>query len=119
MNTAAHHPHPLRGYLYIATATLVWGVSATLGRAAFTGRLLPGGQALSPVDPLILSQSRVTFCFLALFLILAATRGVRRLRLPWADVGRTFLLGTLGIAGSNYFYYLAIERTNVANATSA
>jgi DME family drug/metabolite transporter len=121
MNTAAHHSQPLRGYLYIATATLLWGVSATLGRAAFTGRLLRGGaglssEALPPIDPLILSQSRVTFCFLALLLILAATRGVRRLRLPWADVGRTFLLGTLGIAGSNYFYYLAIERTNVATA---
>jgi drug/metabolite transporter (DMT)-like permease len=121
MNTAIHHPHPLRGYLYIASATFLWGVSATLGRAAFTGRLLRGGAVpsaatLPPIDPLILSQSRVTFCFLALLLILAATRGVRRLRLPWADVGRTFLLGTLGIAGSNYFYYLAIERTNVATA---
>jgi drug/metabolite transporter (DMT)-like permease len=116
MNTAAHNLHPLRGYLYIASATFLWGVSATLGRAAFTGRLLTGGQALSPVDPLILSQSRVTFSCLALLLILAATRGVRRLRLPWVDVGRTFLLGTLGTAGSNYFYYLAIERTNVATA---
>ena len=121
MNTATHHPRPLRGYLYIASATLLWGVSATLGRAAFTGRLLRGGAGLNseaspPIDPLILSQSRVTVCFLALLLILAATRGVRRLRLPWADVCRTFLLGTLGIAGSNYFYYLAIERTNVATA---
>jgi hypothetical protein len=38
-------------------------VSATLGRAAFTGRLFPGSQTLAPVDPLILSQTRVTFAF--------------------------------------------------------
>jgi drug/metabolite transporter, DME family len=36
--------------------------------------------------------------------------------LPRADVGRIFLLGTLGVAASNYFYYLAIQRTNVATA---
>ena len=27
-----------------------------------------------------------------------------------------FLLGILGVAASNYFYYLAIQRTNVATA---
>src|SRR5207245_11078587 len=36
--------------------------------------------------------------------------------LPRADVGRIFLLGTLGVAASNFFYYLAIQRTNVATA---
>jgi drug/metabolite transporter, DME family len=32
------------------------------------------------------------------------------------DVGRMFVLGVLGVAASNYFYYLAIQRTNVATA---
>ena len=40
----------------------------------------------------------------------------RRLRLPAADVGQIFLIGVLGVAASNYFYYLAIQRTNVATA---
>jgi DME family drug/metabolite transporter len=107
---------PFRGYLYIATATFLWGVAATLGRAAFTGHLLPGGQALRPIDPLILSQSRTTFSFLVFLLVLALSRGWRRLRLPAADLGKTFLLGVLGVAASNYFYYLAIQKTNVATA---
>jgi DME family drug/metabolite transporter len=110
------NPQPLRGYLYIASAALLWGVAAVLGRAAFTGRLLPGGQALRPIDPLILSQSRTTFSFLIFFAVLALSRGWRRLRLPAADFGRISLLGVFGVAASNYFYYLAIQRTNVATA---
>lgn len=106
----------LRGYLYIAAASFLWGVAATLGRAAFTGRLLPGGQALAPIGPLILSQSRTTFSFLVLLAIFAWRPGGRRKSLPPADLGRIFLLGVLGVAGSNFFYYLAIQRTNVATA---
>jgi len=108
--------HPVRGYLYIASAAFLWGVAATLGRAAFTGRLLPRGEALRPIDPLILSQSRTTFSFVVLLFALVLLRGWRRLRLPAADFRRMFVLGILGVAASNYLYYLAIQRTNVATA---
>jgi len=94
----------------------LWGVAATLGRAAFTGRLLPRGQTLRPIDPLILSQSRTTFSFVVLLFALVLLRGWKRLRLPAADLGRMFVLGILGVAASNYLYYLAIQRTNVATA---
>jgi drug/metabolite transporter (DMT)-like permease len=104
----------LRGYLYIASATFCWGVSATLGRAAFTGRWLP--HALRPIDPVILSQCRTTFAFLVILPVLLLGRGYRQLRLPRADVFRMLVLGVLGVAASNYFYYLAIQRTNVATA---
>jgi DME family drug/metabolite transporter len=107
--------HPVRGYLYIATATFLWGIAASLGRAAFTGRL-PGSQVLRPIDPLILSQSRTTFSFLVLLPVLALYGGWRRLRLPARDLAQTFLVGVLGVAASNYFYYLAIQKTNVATA---
>jgi drug/metabolite transporter (DMT)-like permease len=112
---AAKTRKPALGYLYIAAATFCWGVAASLGRAAFTGRL-PGLHALRPIDPLILSQSRATFSFLAIFPVLGLLRGWRRLRLPVPDVRDTFLIGVLGVAASNYFYYLAIQRTNVATA---
>jgi drug/metabolite transporter (DMT)-like permease len=94
----------------------MWGVAATLGRAAFTGRLLPKGQALRPIDPLILSQSRTTFSFIVLLIALVLLRGWNRLRLPVSDFRRMFVLGILGVAASNYLYYLAIQRTDVATA---
>jgi DME family drug/metabolite transporter len=106
---------PVRGYFCIATATFFWGVSATLGRAAFTGRL-PGLHAVSSIDPLILSQGRATFSFLVLLPMLALLRGRNGLRLPTRDLGQLVLIGILGVAASNYFYYLAIQRTNVATA---
>jgi len=109
-------PHPLRGYLYIAGATFLWGLSAVLGRAVFTGQWPLNGQALRPIDPLILSQSRTSFSFVVLLLVLLALRGPRKLYLPAPDLGRMFLLGVLGVAVSNYLYYLAIQRTNVATA---
>jgi len=106
---------PVRGYIYIAAATFFWGISATLGRAAFTGRL-PGLHQVNAIDPLILSQGRATFSFLVLLPILMLLRGRHSLRLPARDLGQLFLIGILGVAASNYFYYLAIQRTNVATA---
>lgn len=108
--------HPVRGYAYIAAATLLWGVAATLGRAAFTGRLLPSGQALQPIDPLILSQSRTTISFLVLLPLLQRRRGWSGLKISKSDFGRILILGVLGVAASNYLYYLSIQRTNVATA---
>jgi drug/metabolite transporter (DMT)-like permease len=108
--------HPVRGYLYIAASAFLWGIAASLGRAAFTGRLLPAGEALQPINPLILSQSRVTFSLLVLLVAMVISRGWRQLAVPASDLGRFFLLGVFGVAASNYLYYLAIQRTNVATA---
>ncbi len=110
-----HSHHSYRGYFYIAASAVFWGISATLGRAAFTGRLLPNS-GIRSVNPLILSQARTTFSFLAVLLVLLPMRGWKRLRLPLLDVGRLFMLGLGGVAVSNYFYYVAIQRTNVATA---
>ncbi len=117
-------PHPLLGYFYIGSATLLWGISATLGRAAFTGHSLPGGvslntwlgSSLTKIDPLILSQSRVTISLVLLAPVLLLRRGATELAVPRRDLARLFLLGVLGVAASNYFYYLAMQRTNVATA---
>jgi drug/metabolite transporter (DMT)-like permease len=93
--------HPLRGYFYIGSAALLWGVSATLGRAAFTGHLLPAGASLGTIDPLILSQSRTTLSLAVLLPVLLARRGASALRVPVRDLVRFFLLGILGVAASN------------------
>jgi len=106
--------HPLRGYVYIGTAALFWGIAATLGRAAFTGRV--PGLKLAAIDPLILSQSRTTLSFLVLLPVLLIRRGAPALRVPRPDLFRFLVIGILGVAASNYLYYLAIQRTNVAVA---
>ena len=87
-----------------------------LGRAVFTGRLKFAGAALRPIDPLILSQSRTTFSLLVLLPLLLGFKGWRRIKLPARDLAYCFVLGTFGVAVSNYFYYVAIQRTNVATA---
>jgi len=95
---------------------LQWGIAASLGRAVFTGRLRIGGEIVGAIDPLAIAQGRVTFSCAVLLAVLVARRGVRSLLLPWRDVGTMILIGILGMAASNYFYYLAIQRTNVATA---
>src|ERR1035438_6970964 len=102
--------------MFIASAAFLWGVSAALGRAVFTGRLTLGGNILRPIDPLILSQSRTTFSLLVLLPLLVALRGWQRIKLPTRDLAYCIMLGLGGVAVSNYFYYVAIQRTNVATA---
>jgi DME family drug/metabolite transporter len=48
--------------------------------------------------------------------LLVVSGGWRRIKLPARDLAYCLLLGTLGVAVSNYFYYVAIQRTNVATA---
>ncbi len=109
-------PHPARGYFFIAAATFFWGLSATLGRAVFTGRLFASGQALRPIDPLILAQSRTSIAFLILLpILLLKGRSSLRVR-SRSHLLQFFLLGILGLAAANYFYYFAIQKTSVATA---
>ena len=75
-----------------------------------------GRAALPPIDPLILSQTRTTFSLLVLLALLVGSKGWQRIKLPVRDLAYCFFLGTLGVAISNYFYYVAIQRTNVATA---
>ncbi len=108
--------HPLRGYFFIASAAFLWGVSAALGRGVFTGKLRLTGEALHPIDPLILSQTRTSFSRLVLLPMLVRRRGWQRIHLPMPDLIQCLVLGMLGVAASNYFYYVAIQKTSVAIA---
>jgi len=105
----------MRGYLFIAAATFCWGISATLGRAVFTGKLI-STHALAPISPLILAQSRTTLSLLVVAPILLARRGRNIVQLSRRDLLSVVLIGLLGVAASNYFYYYAIQLTNVATA---
>jgi drug/metabolite transporter (DMT)-like permease len=74
------------------------------------------GETLHPIDPLILSQTRTSFSLLVLLPLLVGRRGWQRINLPVADLVQCLLLGMLGVAASNYFYYVAIQKTSVAIA---
>lgn len=106
-------PHHWRGYFLIAAATLGWGAAATVGKAAFNGRLFAGSAAISP---LLLTQTRTTFTVAVLLIFVSLRYGrsffpVRRRDLIWSA-----LAGTLGTAGSNFFYYYAVQKSTVAIA---
>jgi drug/metabolite transporter (DMT)-like permease len=106
----------LRGYFFIASAAFLWGVSAALGRAVFTAKLALPGEAFHPIDPLIISQTRTSFSLLVLLPLLVFRSGWQRVKMPKADLIQCLILGMLGVAASNYFYYVAIQKTSVAIA---
>lgn len=87
-----------------------------MGRGVFTGKIPLAGEALHPIEPLILSQTRTTFSLLVLLPLLTARRGWQRIYLPVPDLVQCLILGMLGVAASNYFYYVAIQKTSVAVA---
>jgi len=97
----------------IVAATFCWGAAVTAGKAVFSGRLFSGGPAISP---LILTQARTTFSILALLLFLLFRFGPRFFRISARDLGLCAMVGTLGMAGSNFFYYLAVQKSTVAIA---
>jgi len=102
--------------VFIAAAAFLWGISATLGRAVFTERLPLRGELVHPIDPVILSQTRTSFSLLVLLPLLTFRKGWERIRLQKNDLIFCVTLGMLGVAASNYFYYVAIQRTSVAVA---
>ncbi len=112
---AHRKPAALRGYLAIAGAAFFWGASAALGKAVFTGRLV-SAPSLQPIGPLILAQTRTSISFLVLAPAVLSHRGGQTSSARRGYLLGCAVLGVVGIAASNYFYYLAIEKTTVATA---
>jgi drug/metabolite transporter, DME family len=82
----------------------------------FTGKLRLAGETIHPIAPLILSQTRTSFSLLVLLPMLVGRQGWQRIKLPRPDLIQCLVLGMLGVAASNYFYYVAIQKTSVAIA---
>jgi drug/metabolite transporter (DMT)-like permease len=59
---------------------------------------------------------RVSFSFLLLLPLLLLIGGREAVRFPRREIIRSMVLGILGLAGANYFYYLAIDKSTVATA---
>ena len=91
------------GYLYILLSASLWGISGTIAKSLFTGK----------IDPLIIVQTRVTFAFLILLPILVLFYR-KALVVNLLDLKRFMLLGIVGIAGPTFTYYYSIYLTTVA-----
>jgi drug/metabolite transporter (DMT)-like permease len=105
--------HPWRGYFFVATATLCWGAAAVVGKAIFNGSLF-GGHAL--ISPVVLTQARTTFTVLVFGPILLLRFGRRIFSISRRDLILCALVGTLGVACSNFFYYYAVQKSTVSLA---
>jgi len=105
--------HPWRGYFFIAAATFCWAAGASFAKGIFSGRLFPGQPLISP---LVFTQTRTTFAVIVLGSFLFLRNGVEMFRISRRDLALCILTGTLGLAGSNFFYYVAIQKTTVAMA---
>jgi drug/metabolite transporter (DMT)-like permease len=102
--------HPWRGYFFIAAATLCWGIAVNVGKALFNGTLFPGEAQISPM---VLTQARTSFTVLVLAPLLFMRFGAKIYKISRSDLALCALVGTLGVACSNYFYYLAVLKSNV------
>jgi len=93
----------LKGYFAISLAAITWGVAAVVAKSFFN----------KSYEPLVLVQMRVTLSFAVLFLyFLSTNRSLLTFKLK--DIPHFLIVGILGVAGSNYFYYAAIKETNVS-----
>jgi drug/metabolite transporter (DMT)-like permease len=93
----------------------MWGASASLGKAAFKG-LLAGEHAQTPIDVVILAQTRTTFSLLILAPALLLVFGKQIFRMSRRDFLLALLMGAVGLVGANFFYYYGIDKTSVATA---
>ena len=97
--------NPLKGYLYVSLAALMWASSGTVGKSLFEGGM----------TPLELVQIRVTLSSI----LLAGAIGLfarKLLRVRIKDLGYFLLLG--GVVGvlMQVFYFYAISKIQVAAA---
>jgi drug/metabolite transporter (DMT)-like permease len=98
-------------------AALLWGGSATLGKLAFQGALsFLRVDGPSPIEVIILAQTRTAFALLLLAPYLLTRYGKQFFSIPRVDILKCMAIGTIGIAASNFFYYYAIAKTTVATA---
>ena len=96
---------PRRGYLYVASAALMWGVSGSSAKYLFA----------HGVTPFQLVQLRLTIGISLLFLWLLVHRPAL-LRIAFRDILYFAVLGITGMAMVQFTYLLAISRIKVAAA---
>jgi len=113
LRPASEPGHPWWGYFFIASATVCFAAAINVGKKTFNGTFFPGQPLISP---LVITQARTTFTVLVLAVILGLRFGKSVFRISRADLILCMLVGTLGVACSNYFYYLAAQIATISMA---
>ncbi len=98
-------PHILRGTLYLLLAVLFWGVSAPLAKLLIINKF----------STLVVVQTRSLLSFCVLLLLFGFFRR-SFFCIETKDIVQFFLLGVVGLACTNYFYYYTVTEATVATA---
>ena len=96
---------PARGYLLYLLAATCFALNGTVSKAILT----------SGIDPARLSQLRVTAAFLILLAFVAVSRPAA-LRIRRTEIPVLLAYGILGVAMTQWLYFVAIERLPVGVA---
>jgi drug/metabolite transporter (DMT)-like permease len=96
---------PARGYLLYLGAAVLFALNGTVAKSLL----------LAGIEATRLSQLRATFAFLILLGVVAATNR-HALRLRRAELPLLLVYGVLGIALTQFLYYLSIERLPIGIA---
>lgn len=99
------HPNRTRGYLLYLTAATAFALNGTVSKTLL----------LSGLDSARLSQIRVTGAFLILFIFVAATNR-HALRIRRKEIIPLLVYGVLGVAMTQYLYFVALEYLSVGVA---
>ncbi len=102
---AARHPHPAAGYLLYLGAATLFAINGTVSKYLL----------LSGIDAARLSQLRITLAFAVLVVVVALTRRPA-LRIRRHEVGLLLAYGVLGVAMTQWLYFVAIARLPVGVA---
>jgi drug/metabolite transporter (DMT)-like permease len=93
----ARHRRPATGYLFYLVAATLFALNGTISKSIL----------LTGIEPARLSQLRVTAAFLILLVVVAVTRPTR-LRIRRDEIWPLLAYGVLGIAMTQYLYFVAI-----------
>ncbi len=101
----AKSPHPFTGYALYVIASVLFALNGTVAKSIL----------LTGIDPARLSQFRVTGAFLLLLLFVAITRP-QALRLSKKEIPILLAYGILGVAMTQYLYFVALTYLPVSVA---
>lgn len=92
------HPRPVLGYSFYLLAATLFALNGTISKSIL----------LTGIEASRLSQLRVTGAFVILLIVVAFTRP-RALRIARSEIVPLLAYGVLGVAMTQYLYFVAIE----------